>query len=132
MLDSAKYRRNILCFALLARLAAGILVYASSLALPFDSSHLAVLRPSTAAGSFASSQLRWDAFHFTSVAQNGYVYEYQYAFLPGTPGVMRLGASLARWLGLVSWHEGLPHLHQLLLSGWVASILCDSSISVYE
>lgn len=33
--------------------------------------------------------IRWDAFHFLHVAEHGYMYEYEWVFLPGVPRVIR-------------------------------------------
>ncbi|OJT06583.1 GPI mannosyltransferase 2 [Trametes pubescens] len=48
----------------------------------------------------ASAVLRWDAFHFAHIAREGYVYEYEWAFLPGVPWIMshivHLGPVLGR------------------------------------
>jgi len=65
---------------------------------PFDASHLLHLPVSNDASVFrrwASTALRWDALHFSAIAANGYLTEQSWAFLPGTPLVMRIASSLA-------------------------------------
>jgi phosphatidylinositol glycan class V len=86
-------------------------------------------------GSKASPFLRWDAFHFTHIAQSGYVHEYEWAFFPGTPLVMRITGEILRfvkgkWTGVpgpVSWDD-------LLQGGTFAVILCDinSATTLYN
>lgn len=43
--------------------------------------------------------LRWDAFHYLSIAQKGYEWEQQAAFMPGWPGAIRLGGRVVASLG---------------------------------
>lgn len=135
--DEKKHRQIVLVAAIGARILAGSLIYLASFLPPFDSSHL-VHNPDNpiypTLTRWASSQLRWDAFHFAHIAQaRGYTYEYEYAFMPGVPIVMRLGAVLARATG-VEWMvwESTPSVHQLLAGGSIISLLCDSSLSLYE
>ena len=40
--------------------------------------------------------IRWDSFHFAAIANDGYRYEYQWAFLPATPFLVSL-LSLSWW-----------------------------------
>lgn len=64
---------------------------------PFDASHLLHSPVSNDASIFrrwASTALRWDALHFSSIAANGYLTEQAWAFFPGTPLVMRIASSL--------------------------------------
>ena len=46
----------------------------------------------------SSPLLLWDAFHFTHIAQEGYVYDYEWDFFPGTPIVMRLAGVIIHCL----------------------------------
>lgn len=41
--------------------------------------------------------VRWDTVYFLRVALNGYEHEQQAAFMPGLPGLMRLGAEAGKW-----------------------------------
>ena len=76
---------------------------------PFDASHFLYLPLPNDATIFrrcASTALRWDALHFSSIAANGYLTEQSWAFFPGTPLVMRVASSLTSdqllAIGLVS------------------------------
>ncbi|KAJ3889280.1 glycosyltransferase family 76 protein [Lentinula edodes] len=59
--------------------------------------------------------LRWDVFHFAHIAEHGYVYEHEWAFLPGLPIVMTLFKS--------------PNM---LLASSMVAIACDSTIVLYR
>jgi len=64
---------------------------------PFDASHLLYLALPHDASRFrrwASTALRWDAFHYSAISANGYLTEQSWAFLPGTPLLMRIASSL--------------------------------------
>ncbi|KAI0256057.1 GPI mannosyltransferase 2 [Lactifluus subvellereus] len=78
----------------LSRVFAVALLYLASAYLPlFDASpHIAL--PPTALQSLPSSLLRWDVFHFTGIAKDGYSYEYHWAFFPGVPSLLRLAECL--------------------------------------
>lgn len=94
-------------FTILSRLLAAALLYLSSSYLTlFDASPFAFLAPSTFP-SFTSSLFRWDAFHFTAIAKDGYSYEHHWAFFPGVPLLLRAADRLpALFLGVatpLSW-----------------------------
>lgn len=77
-----------------------------------------------------SPLLRWDAFFFTHVAHEGYVHDYEWAFFPGTPLVMRLAGGIIHWLknferGPVSWDD-------LLQGGGLAALAVDSTTTLYN
>lgn len=64
---------------------------------PFDASHqlyLPLPNDATIFRKWASTALRWDAFHFSAIAANGYLTEQSWAFFPGTPLIMRIASSL--------------------------------------
>jgi GPI mannosyltransferase 2 len=117
--------------SLAAHLSTSLLIYLLSNLPLFDSS------PSILSStSKPSPLLRWDAFHFTHIAQNGYVYEYEWAFFPGTPFVMRLTGEILRYVkclstdappGPVTWDD-------LLQGGALAALLCDvdSTTTLYH
>jgi phosphatidylinositol glycan class V len=68
---------------------------------------------------WAEPLLRWDAFHFLHIAQNGYVYEHEWAFFPGVPNVMRYGARM-------TGHS------EMLLAGAMAATLLDTTRVLYQ
>lgn len=69
----------------LSRLLAAALVDLSSSYLTlFDASPSIVFPPSS-----TPSLFRWDAFHFTAIAKNGYSHEHHWAFFPGVPILLR-------------------------------------------
>jgi GPI mannosyltransferase 2 len=121
--STAQFHRRLLQFLFLAtRASTFLLIYLLSNVPLFDSS------PSILSnGSKASPLLRWDAFHFAHIAQNGYVHEYEWAFFPGTPLVMRIAGEIMRlvkgqWTGTpgpVIWND-------LLQGGALAAFLCDA------
>jgi phosphatidylinositol glycan class V len=69
-------------------LAAALLDLSSSNLALFDASPSVVLPPPTFPF-YTSALLRWDAFHFTAIAKNGYSYEHHWAFFPGVPILLR-------------------------------------------
>jgi phosphatidylinositol glycan class V len=114
------HKQQLLLLSLFARLCSLLLIALSSRLPLFDSSPGLV-----SSGGWASALLRWDAFHFAHVADSGYIYEYEWAFFPGTPLVMRLGGWAIRLLKRSdSWNE-------LLLSGALAALACDTTRLFY-
>lgn len=100
----------------LSRLLAALLLYLSSYYLTlFDSSPSTLLAPSA---SFISSLFRWDAFHFTAIAKDGYSYEHHWAFFPGVPILLRAAyrlpalfldvATPLSWLALLNTAIAIP------------------------
>lgn len=77
----------------------------------------------------SSPFLRWDAFHFAHIAENGYVHEYEWAFFPGITFVMRMAGNALHFLkrteGPVSWDD-------LLQGGALAALACDSTTTLYR
>jgi phosphatidylinositol glycan class V len=120
--------RLLVILTISARLATILLTYLLSNLPLFDSSPL-ISSPN------ASPLLRWDAFHFAHIAQSGYVHEYEWAFFPGTPLVMRLSGEVLRFLkgmggippALVSWDD-------LLQGGALVAFMCDvhSTTTLYH
>lgn len=128
------HARLVISLSVTARILTSLLIYLGSAAsIPFDSSHLTLELINTAPllRKWASFAVRWDTFHFTRIAQNGYVYEYEYAFMPGTPAVMRLIAFIARALGVVQWDDP-PSQMELSMCGFIASILLDPAWPLYQ
>ena len=130
--DEKLHARLVISLSLIARALALVLVYVGAVAsTPFDSSHLALEPVAAPLEKWALSGLRWDVFHFTHIAQNGYVYEYEYAFMPGTPAIMRLAAFVAQILGVIRW-DRTPSQGELLVCGFMMSTLLDPTWSLYK
>ncbi len=75
---------------------------------------------------FFSFLLRWDAFHFVHIAKEGYVFEHEFAFFPGTPFLMRSFARIMDFLGLTT----AGGFGGVLVGGAVASLASDAAIIV--
>ncbi|KAJ7039270.1 glycosyltransferase family 76 protein [Mycena alexandri] len=69
--------RTLLALTVVSRLAAAALLLLAPLFSPFDAATPHLL-------------LRWDAIHFLHIARSGYVYEHEWAFLPGPPFLLSL------------------------------------------
>ena len=120
----AKHVRELRILSLASWLLSALLIYLASFLPLFDSSPFLLVDKS----SWTSPLLRWDAFHFGSVAQAGYVYEYQWAFFPGAPFVMRSIATLLGAAGLAdhtSWST-------LLGAGALACCFTNSTVMLYD
>ncbi|KAF8320312.1 hypothetical protein DL93DRAFT_1828914 [Clavulina sp. PMI_390] len=101
--------------------------------------------PSPFVERLAGSQLRWDAIHFAHIAQTlqvgpggwtsfvyKYEYEHEYAWPPGVPALMRIGAYVGRAVGLLHGDGHTFEMWQLLLGSAGLSILLDPSVHLYE
>ncbi|KAF7792808.1 hypothetical protein EIP86_003907 [Pleurotus ostreatoroseus] len=80
---------------------------------------------------FARPLLRWDAFYFVHIAQEGYVYEQEWAFFPGASIVMKAMTSIGRFAGFLgpSAKHDLAHL---LMGGAIASLNCRTANILYD
>ena len=106
-----------------------VLVVLTTYVPSFDASHETILPvPTTLVQRWVSSLLRWDAFHFLGVAKNGYVHEYEYAFLPGLPVVARGLATFMSWLGV----KTALSVEGILAAGALAAVLCDTTYDLYQ
>lgn len=81
--------------------------------------------------------LRWDAFHYAHIAEKGYIHEYEWAFFPGTPYVMRIaGAVLHALKGLDLPRIYLPTCcvtpNDLLQGCALAALACGSATTLYR
>ena len=119
-------------YALGARVVATVLVYISTYLPLFDSSPLTSLHPASLSTRWISSLLRWDALHFVSVAQYGYIYEYQWAFLPGVPTVMKIGGSVSAWLRRNDDRAGSLGYNELLVAGALGALVCGNVRVFYK
>lgn len=72
--------------------------------------------------------LRWDAFHFIDIASEGYSYDYEWAFFPGAPMVMR---SIGEGLQYLRGDEVLSVAH-VLVGGALGSLLCGTTTTLYD
>jgi phosphatidylinositol glycan class V len=80
-----KHLRVLLWASILSRTVTWILALAASHLPVFDSSPRILISER----SLVDPLLRWDTFQFGPIALDGYVYEHNWAFFPGTPLVMR-------------------------------------------
>ncbi|KAG1765770.1 glycosyltransferase family 76 protein, partial [Suillus occidentalis] len=67
----------------------------------------------------------WDAFHFTHIAREGYVYEHEWAFFNGLPLLMRILDHLQALAGLGSSSWGT-------LLRAVMAVVCNSTHVLYD
>ena len=90
---------------------------------------LPLFDPSPNITSNSSPLLRWDAFHFTHIAQEGYVYDYEWAFFPGTPIVMHLPGVIIHCLK--NAELGPLGRDGFLQGGALAALTVDSTTTLY-
>ncbi|KAG8987925.1 ER membrane glycoprotein subunit of the GPI transamidase complex-like protein [Tulasnella sp. JGI-2019a] len=130
------HKTQLRVYYIISRLAAASLVLLCSHILPpFDTSHLRSQSPSQTPFGLSSALLRWDSFHFSSIALHGYTQEQQFAFLPGVPFITRLfaeiGLYLASLMGLSN--RGFTDERDVLLGGAAAAfLLCDWTSDMYD
>ncbi|KAF8447431.1 GPI mannosyltransferase 2 [Boletus edulis BED1] len=118
--------RILTLLSLLSRVLIAVLVISSTYLLPlFDSSPRLVLNAATPP--WISSLLRWDAFHFALVAEQGHAYEHTWAFFPALPLIMRLSGHLLSRAGLSSPDTTAP-----LLGGAILAVLFDPTRVLYR
>lgn len=87
-----------------------ILAYSASQLALFDASPNAIH-----SSKWYKPLLRWDIFHFAHIAEQGYVYEHEWAFLPGLPFVLKLFNN-----------------SNFLLAAAMIAIACDSTTVLYR
>ncbi|GJE96715.1 glycosyltransferase family 76 protein [Phanerochaete sordida] len=105
------------------------LTFAASELPLFDSSpHLLLPKQQSLLRRIAQPLLRWDTLYFAHIAQEGYVYEQEWAFFPGAPFVMRTAGELLRRLQA---DDSLTVAH-LLAGGGLASLLCGTTTTLYD
>ena len=91
-LSSPGYK--VLRFATASRVVVIILAVVSDWILPDHVPDASVARPSGV--HWLSAFTRWDAARFLKIAQEGYLHEEDYAFMPALPVAISIGASIAR------------------------------------
>ncbi|KAH9939650.1 glycosyltransferase family 76 protein [Epithele typhae] len=128
--DPAQHRRVLLSLSLIASLATFLLTAISAQFPPFDASPKVLLFSNGSPSlprALASTVLRWDAFYFAHIAREGYVYEQEWAFFPGSPLIMRMVGSV-----FPQSEEGLSW-ELALLGGLVASsVSAFSVLTLYD
>lgn len=87
--------RNLILSALFLQILTILIALFISYLPLFDASpSLAINAPDSPFWSrFVDIALRWDAFHYLQIAQEGYRYEHQYAFMPGLPILLHMLSS---------------------------------------
>jgi phosphatidylinositol glycan class V len=126
--DSDQHLRSLTILSLLSRfLIATLIISSTSLLTLFDSSPRLAL--SDAVPPWSSSLLRWDAFHFAHVAQDGHSYEHEWAFFPALPFVMHVSGSL---LSSIGFGSSSPDRSTMLLGGTILAALFDSTRVLYH
>jgi GPI mannosyltransferase 2 len=119
--------RKLLAFSILSRAVYVLLLLIAGYLPQFDVSHRILLSGGTGS-KLIDALLRWDAFHFAHIAKDGYVYEHQWAFLPGTPFMMRLSSYVISFLGIDT-----SNIWEVVLAGGaLTAITCDTTISLYK
>ena len=124
--ERKNHLRLLLALTFVSRLITFAIVHLSSLLPLFDSSPRVVTH-----SKWANPHLRWDAFHFAHVAHTGYLYEYEWAFFPGTPFVMRVGALVLQLFNVPSL-QTLSQWNGFLLGAAAAALACGSTRTLYE
>lgn len=115
----SKSERSLIALTLLSRLSILFLSYLTSLLPLFDSSPR-LIETST----WSLPLLRWDNFYFLHIAQNGYVYEQEWAFFPGISMLMRYASKAGALI-----FDKPP---DLLLAGAFAAMACDTTRTMYQ
>ncbi|KAK7468327.1 ER membrane glycoprotein subunit of the GPI transamidase complex-like protein [Stygiomarasmius scandens] len=99
-----------------------LLVYSTAYYFPqFDTSHKTLQH---LISKWSEPLLRWDNFHFLHIAQEGYVYEHEWAFLSGASLVMRYTGYIAEMLSGKS--------ADFLLTGAFVVMACDTTRMLYR
>ncbi|KAG8217914.1 glycosyltransferase family 76 protein [Butyriboletus roseoflavus] len=124
--EAQAHLRTLTLLSLLSRVLIATLIISSSYVLTlFDSSPRLILNSS--APPWISSLLRWDAFHFAHVAQEGHAYEHAWAFFPALPFIMRVSGHILSRVGLSSADITAP-----LLGGAMLAAASDSTRVLYR
>jgi phosphatidylinositol glycan class V len=119
-----EHLRLLSLFNITIRLLSYLILFLSTFLPQFDSSPKIVTQ-----SRWSSPLSRWDAFHFAHIAEKGYVYEYEWAFLPGIPLLMRF---VAQALHYMAGSEGPLTWDDLFRGGALAALACDSTHTLYH
>ncbi|KAK7468314.1 hypothetical protein VKT23_002828 [Stygiomarasmius scandens] len=112
--------KSLYFWTLFSRVLVFLLVYSTAYYFPqFDTSHKTLQH---LVSKWSEPLLRWDNFHFLNIAQEGYVYEHEWAFLSGASLVMRYTGYIA---------EMLSGKSDFLLTGAFAVMACDTTRMLY-
>jgi len=113
--------KSLYFWTLFSRVLVLLLVYSTAYYFPqFDTSHKTLQQ---LVSKWSEPLLRWDNFHFLHIAQEGYVYEHEWAFLSGASLVMRCTGYIAEVLSGKS--------ADFLLTGAFAVMVCDTTRMLY-
>jgi len=110
-------RNRLVALDALERIAIAGTLYALSYLPLFDASPLV----SATSARFPALQ-RWDTLHFLGIAQRGYAYEHNWAFLPGAPFVIRAFGRIF----------GATDAATLALLGSLAALCCSTARDLYD
>ncbi|KAG8968929.1 ER membrane glycoprotein subunit of the GPI transamidase complex-like protein [Tulasnella sp. 419] len=132
--SSVHHKRRLKQFYYAARLfVLAITLLSAQISPPFDTSADILLQQNSWLSVLSNVLLRWDSFHFASIALKGYVYEHQFAFMPGTPLVMRLFGELVwRTRRLLGASDGVVIEDVLMGGSMAAALMCDWTSDLYE
>jgi hypothetical protein len=119
---SATDVRIIVYASLLSRVVTAVLLFCAHLLVPTWDKDGRLLLQETGSPAFLEPLLRWDTLHFSRIALDGYTQEKDYAFAPGVPGVMRLGAQLSAWTTGASRSLGGPIVFGSLLAASMSTV----------
>lgn len=123
--------RTIIVLSLLTRILTSSCLILLPLILPsFDSSSTLLI-----SNPYLQSFLRWDTVYFLQIAQRGYKYEQELAFMPGLPGILRLGGFLSKLIrGSVGVNGDLMNEEDMMifaiLISWSAGIC--ATLALYK
>ncbi|TFK86242.1 glycosyltransferase family 76 protein [Polyporus arcularius HHB13444] len=129
----SNHKRVLAVASATATVATLILTVAAAQLPLFDSSPSIVLPPPedgrfSLRHALASAVLRWDAFHFVPIAKEGYTYENQWAFFPGTPFVIRIVGKLVDAAFSFLGAHPAPGWEGILLGSMISPVLSVLSV----
>jgi Mannosyltransferase (PIG-V) len=87
----------IVCASLLFRSVTVLLLFSAYFLVPTWDTGGRLLLQERGSSILLEPLLRWDTLYFSRIALDGYAQEKDFAFAPGLPLVMRLGAQLVAW-----------------------------------